>query len=68
MFNVPHLTPIIQRNQQVYFSEAHEMLMETACCRSACAFLELKRTVGNKNILSPLPRACQRQMAFSVAL
>lgn len=30
-FNVPHLTPLIQRSQQVYFWEALEMLMETAC-------------------------------------
>lgn len=62
---------LIQRNQQVYFSEAHEMLMETACSHSACAFLELKKnSQKEKNTLSSLPRALQRQRVrfFSLSL
>lgn len=65
VFNVPHLTPIIQRNQQVYFSEAHEMLMETACCRSACAFLELKKKNSRKQKYSfPSPQSLPEANGF----
>lgn len=57
MFNVPHLTPIIQRNQQVHFSKAHEMLMETACSHSARAFLELKKNSRKEKHTSPSPQS-----------
>lgn len=41
----------------MYFSEAHEMLMETACSHSAYALLELKKNSQKEKYSFPSPQS-----------